>query len=205
MNRKDHWDSVYRTTAPDAVSWYQPRPALSLQLIGHTGLGKGEAIIDVGGGASVLVDHLLEAGYSRVAVLDISNTALSHARERLGARAPLVEWIEADVTAFAPPHLFALWHDRAVFHFLTDPSDRRKYVDALERALAPTGHLIMVTFAVTGPQKCSGLDVCRYDPDSIRREMGDEFRLLEHLDETHRTPSGAAQAFTYFRFQRRRQ
>jgi 2-polyprenyl-3-methyl-5-hydroxy-6-metoxy-1,4-benzoquinol methylase len=166
-------------------------------------LGKGAEIIDVGGGASVLVDHLLEAGYSRVAVLDISNTALSHARKRLGERATLVQWIEADVTAFVAPHLFALWHDRAVFHFLTHSSDRCQYVDALKRALVPTGHLIMATFAANGPQTCSGLDVCRYDAESIRREMGEEFRLLEHVDETHHTPSGAEQAFTYYRFRRR--
>ncbi len=205
MNRKDHWDAVHTTKAHDAVSWYQVHPELSLRLIEQAGLGKGDAIIDIGGGASTLVDHLLDMRYSRIAVLDISNAALSQARKRLGVRAPLVEWIVADVTAFAPPHLLVLWHDRAVFHFLTNPSDRRRYVAALKRALAPTGHLVMATFAVNGPQTCSGLDVCRYDADSIRRAMGEDFQLLEHLDETHRTPSGAAQAFTYFRFQRRGQ
>lgn len=202
-DRKEHWDTIYRTKAPHALSWHQERPELSLRLIEHTGVGRGAAIIDVGGGASVLVDHLLELGYSRVAVLDISSAALDHARQRLGKRATMVQWIVADVTGFAAPHRFAVWHDRAVFHFLTASGDREEYVAALKRGLEPNGHFIVATFALEGPAKCSGLDVCRYDADSIQRAIGKAFRLLEQVDETHRTPSGGAQAFTFFRFQYR--
>ena len=148
MNLKEHWNHVYQTTEHDDVSWYQSRPATSLQLIEACGVGKQEGIIDVGGGASVLVDFLLDAGFTRLAVLDISAAALAHAKERLGARACDVEWFEADVTGFTSPHCFNLWHDRAVFHFLTDKVDRQKYVQTLKPTLTPDGHVIIATFAI---------------------------------------------------------
>lgn len=200
MNRQEHWDQVYRTKGPQEVSWYQRRPDLSLALIAASGIGKDGGIIDVGGGASVLVDCLLEAGYGRLAVLDLSTAALAHARARLGERAAGIEWFEADVTTFDPPHRFGLWHDRAVFHFLTEAEDRRRYVAALRRTLQPGGTVIIATFAQDGPPKCSGLDVVRYDEPSIAAELGAEFSLLEVRHETHVTPWESEQRFIYFRF-----
>ena len=202
MNLKEHWNHVYQTKEHDDVSWYQSRPATSLKLIEACGVGKQEGIIDVGGGASVLVDFLLDAGFTRLAVLDISAVALAYAKERLGARAGNVEWFEADVTRFASPHCFNLWHDRAVFHFLTDKADRQKYVQTLKRTLTPDGHVIIATFAIDGPLKCSGLEVARYEASAIAAELGEGFRLLEQVDETHTTPWGTEQKFSYFRFAR---
>ena len=200
MNLKEHWNHVYQTKAHDDVSWYQSRPAASLKLIEACGVGKQEGIIDVGGGASVLVDFLLDAGFTRLAVLDISAAALAYAKERLGARAGDVEWFEADVTGFTSPHCFNLWHDRAVFHFLTDKPDRQKYVQTLKRTLTSDGYVIIATFAIDGPLKCSGLEVARYDASAIAAELGEGFRLLEQVDETHTTPWGTEQKFSYFRF-----
>ena len=200
MNRQEHWDQVYRTKGPQEVSWYQRRPDLSLALIAASDIGKDDGIVDVGGGASTLVDCLLEAGYGRLAVLDLSAAALAHARARLGKRAANIEWFEADVTTFDPPHRFGLWHDRAVFHFLTEAKDRRKYVATLRRTLQPGGTVILATFATDGPPKCSGLDVVRYDEPSILEELGEEFSLLEVRRETHLTPWESEQRFIYFRF-----
>jgi SAM-dependent methyltransferase len=202
MNVREHWNRVYQTKAHNDVSWYQSRPATSLQLIEACGVGKQEDIIDVGGGASVLVDFLLDAGFTSLAVLDISAIALAHAKERLCARAGDVEWFEADVTAFTSPHCCNLWHDRAAFHFLTDKADRQKYVQTLNRTLASDGHVIIATFAIDGPLKCSGLEVARYDASAIAAELGEGFRLLEQVDETHTTPWGTEQKFSYFRFAR---
>lgn len=202
MTSKEHWENVYQTKAPDDVSWFQTQPAISLKLIEAAGVAKTDGVIDVGGGASVLVDFLLDAGFTKLAVLDISTAALQHAKQRLGGRAGRVEWFEADVTGFEPPHRFGLWHDRAVFHFLTDQADRQKYVQTLKRTLTPGGHVIIATFAIDGPLKCSGLNVARYDPPAIRTEFGDEFQLLEQVDETHSTPWGTEQKFSYFRFKK---
>lgn len=202
MNRTEHWNQVYQTKASDDVSWYQTEPATSLKLIEATGVGKGASIIDVGSGASVLVDFLLDAGFTKLAVLDIAASALRHAKQRLGAKAGSVEWFEADVTAFSPPHRFNLWHDRAVFHFLTDKADRQKYVQTLKRTLTPDGHVIIGTFAIDGPAKCSGLDVARYNAPGICAELGGEFHFIEQLNETHVTPWNTEQKFSYFRFAR---
>jgi len=202
MDAKSHWENVYESKQPNDVSWYQTHPTLSLQLIEATGIGKQQPILDVGGGASALVDHLLDAGFQHVAVLDISAAALRHARQRLGPRAATVEWFEADVTNFTPLHRFALWHDRAVFHFLTDATDRRHYVRALNETLAAAGHLIIATFALDGPPKCSGLHVARYDAKKLSAELGPGFELLETREETHVTPWQTEQKFTYFRFRR---
>lgn len=202
MNREVHWNKVYQTKPPDDVSWFQSRPEISLKLIEACGVGKADGIIDVGGGASTLVDCLLDAGFSNLAVLDISAAALEHAKQRLDARAAAVEWIAADVTKFGAPRRFALWHDRAVFHFLTDQTDRRNYVNVLKRTLAEQGHVIIATFAIDGPTQCSGLDVCRYDAGKICGELGSSFRLVEQVDETHITPWQTEQRFSYFRFVR---
>ena len=200
MNRTEHWDHVYQTKASDDVSWFQIRPATSLGLIEACSVGKTDGIIDVGGGASVLVDFLLDAGYSKLAVLDISAAALDHAKGRLGARADAVDWFAADVTTFVPTRQFGLWHDRAVFHFLTDKADRQKYVEAMKRTLTPEGHVVIATFATDGPEKCSGLAVSRYDVPAISAELGAGFQLLEQVNETHVTPWKTEQRFSYFRF-----
>ena len=202
MNRKEHWNQVYGTKGALDLSWYQLRSDISLELIAATGLGKDAGILDVGGGISTLVDSLMEAGYSHLSVLDVSGAALSQDQARLGSRAATVEWFEADVTSFTPPHDFELWHDRAVFHFLTEEEERRQYVATLRRSLLPGGAAIIATFALDGPPKCSGLDVKRYDEQSIVAELGSEFRLQEVRRETHITPWQSEQRFMYFRFQR---
>ncbi len=203
MNRREHWDRVYRTRTPESVSWYQRRPDVSLALIAASGIEKNAGLIDVGGGASALVDHLLDLGYSNLAVLDVSGAALGASRLRLGARAAVIEWFEADATTFEPPHRFALWHDRAAFHFLTSAADRSGYVATLRKTLKPGGTVIIATFAPDGPPKCSGLDVVRYDERSIAAELGVEFELREVRRETHVTPGKTEQQFSYFRFERR--
>ena len=159
-------------------------------------------VIDVGGGASLLVDRLLEKGYSRLAVLDISERALDVAKQRLGDKASLIEWHAQDITCFQPAHQYSLWHDRAVFHFLTEAVDRRKYVETLKRSLAPHGHVILAAFAIGGPRKCSNLDIVQYDTDKIISELGSEFKLEETASEIHQTPGGKTQQFSYFRFTR---
>lgn len=203
VDRKAHWDAVYREHAADDVSWFQPRAEASLRLIAACGLSREVGLLDVGAGASPLVDDLLAAGYRNVAVLDISPAALAVARQRLGVRAAAVRWYEGDVTEFQPPERFGLWHDRAVFHFLTAPEERARYVAALKAALLPGGHVIIATFALDGPAKCSGLPVARYDAAGLRAELGGEFQLHEQLDETHRTPWQTEQRFSYFRLQQR--
>ncbi len=202
MTRRSHWEQIYKAKLPTEVSWHQAYPSMSLKLIYATGIEKAQRFIDVGGGASVLVDRLLEAGFKKLAVLDISASAIEHAKARLGAKADNIEWYEADVTEFEPPHQFELWHDRAVFHFLTDEGDRERYVRVLKETLVPGGHLIIATFAIDGPKKCSGLDVIRYDVESLYSEIGDEFELLEVHGEAHITPRNVEQKFTYFRFGR---
>lgn len=201
--KKEHWERVYTSEAPTDLSWFQTVPEMSLRLIAATGIRKDNAIIDIGGGTSLLVDTLLDAGFSNLTVLDISRSALDRAKARLGRRASQVDWLEADVTEFDAPKQFALWHDRATFHFLTEKTVRRKYVDNLRRALDPTGHVIIATFAIDGPLKCSGLEVVRYDATAISAELGNEFELAEVFDEAHVTPSGGQQLFSYFRFVRR--
>ncbi len=202
MNRKAHWESVYAGKAPDKVSWYQETPRLSLRLIGASGVSRKDAIIDVGGGDSVLVDCLLERGFSDVSVLDISGTALAKSIDRLGEKANCVEWIEADITAFTSQRKYDLWHDRAAFHFLTDSEDRKKYVAALKNSLAADGKLIIGGFAMDGPTRCSGLDVVRYDEQDIGKELGSEFQLYDQASQTHITPGGAKQNFAFFCFRR---
>lgn len=203
MDRKAHWEQVYRTKAPTSVSWFQPEAALSAQLIQQVAPDRTTPIIDVGAGASVLVDHLLDAGFLDLTVTDIAGAALDLSRERLGRRAAGVQWLEGDIlqVPFAPAR-FNVWHDRAVFHFLTDPSDRATYRSQVERALAPGGYLLLATFADDGPQRCSGLDVVRYSPELLLAEFGEEFRAVEAHREEHHTPAGSVQHFTYLLCQR---
>lgn len=198
MQSKDHWEKVYTTKATDAVSWFQEHAESSLDFIHATGIGKEAAIIDVGGGASRLVDDLLAEGYGDLTVLDLSGAALAAARERLGARSAAVDWIEADITQVElPAQRFDVWHDRAVFHFLTTPEDRDTYVRKVFRSVKPGGHVIIATFAEDGPTQCSGLPVMRYRPEELHGEFGEAFTLLRHEKEEHQTPGGAMQRFVY--------
>ena len=196
---KAHWEAVYQSRSPTELSWYQPQPTRSLELLEQLGMTPSTAIIDVGGGASKLVDALLDRGVARIAVLDISRAALEHAKVRLGARAASVEWIEADITRvdLGTEARYDVWHDRAVFHFLTNRDDRRRYVSAARRALGPGGIALIATFSLQGPSRCSGLDVVRYDSELLAREFGSEFSVERSVDELHHTPSGVEQAFTY--------
>lgn len=202
VDKQQHWDRVYDNKSPVEVSWFQSEPTLSLQLIQDCALDASSAIIDVGGGASRLVDHLLERGYRNLAVLDISGLALDHARSRLGDRAAEVEWFVDDVTRFQPSRKFDCWHDRAVFHFLTDRNDQQAYVATLDHALVAGGTLIIATFAMGGPEKCSGLDVEQYDAEKICKVLGDTFSLQGTRYELHQTPAGKQQDFVYFLFKK---
>lgn len=195
---RSHWERVYQTKRPDEVSWYRAHLETSLALIEEAAPGRGARIIDIGGGESTLVDDLVGQGYRNVSVLDLSSTALDVAKERMGAKVGSVDWLCGDVTTFAlTKHRYDVWHDRAVFHFLTQAMDRAAYVRQVAHAVKPGGHVIVATFGPEGPTKCSGLDVVRYDPDALHDEFGSRFRLMKHLTELHRTPAGIVQQFVY--------
>jgi ubiquinone/menaquinone biosynthesis C-methylase UbiE len=201
MTGREHWDAIYRSKAAAKVSWYQAEPLLSQALIRRVAQDLNDPIIDVGGGASTLVDGLLAAGYRNITVLDIAEPALTVARQRLGERAGAVEWREADVlTTQLPAAAYAVWHDRAAFHFLTRAEDRRSYAAAMRRAVRSGGHSIVASFATDGPSRCSGLEVVRYSPESMLAELGEGLELVDSVREDHRTPSGATQAFVYCLF-----
>jgi len=198
--RKEHWERIYLCNSPLKVSWYQQEPSLSLSLITGISLHRDAPIIDIGGGASTLVDKLCEEAYTNISVLDVSKNALDHSRGRMANKVSQVHWYEEDVTCFKPPHRFALWHDRAVFHFLTSKADREKYIDVLRQSLEPGGHLIIMTFAIDGPFKCSGLDIVQYDVDKLTTELGAGFDLIESGHDIHLTPAGKQQKFAFFHF-----
>ncbi len=201
MQPKVHWEQVYSSKATNTVSWFQEHAETSLQMIQACSVSLGAAIIDVGGGASTLVDDLLKKGYSNLSVLDISAAALHAAQVRLGGNAGAVTWIEADITkSKLPPHAYDVWHDRAAFHFLTDADDRHAYVEAVLRTVKPGGHVIVATFAEDGPTQCSGLPVMRYGTDQLSGEFGEQFILAAHAKEAHHTPFGTIQQFTYCHF-----
>jgi SAM-dependent methyltransferase len=198
MNAETHWETVYRTKAPEAVSWYRPHLEVSLQLIDRAAASRSAAIIDVGGGESTLVDDLVHRGYQDITVLDISPTALAVTKRRLGPAAESVHWMEADVTRVSLPRsAFDVWHDRAVFHFLTAPEDRAAYVQNVLYGMRPGGCVIVSAFGPEGPTRCSGLDVVRYDADTLHGQFGRHFRLVESSQELHRTPWGTTQQFVY--------
>ena len=199
-SRKKHWENVYEQKKPSEVSWYQAEPAVSLGYVASTEIDYAAKIIDVGGGASVLADKLLDKGYRNLTVLDISTKAIQHARERLGRRAENVSWIEADVTEFEPSVQYDFWHDRAVFHFLTDAEDRTRYVQRLKQSVKQGGHVVIAAFAIDGPVKCSGLDVERYSPEKMKNEFGNSFELVSNAGEVHITPWGKEQKFIYCYF-----
>lgn len=198
MDRTEHWEHVYRTKAVDSVSWYQPEATLSLALITTWAPSRDARILDVGAGASRLVDGLLERGYRHVTVLDISAAALEVSRARVGDAAKTVTWQDADVLAASLPESAQdVWHDRAVFHFLTDAADRAQYVEQVRKTVRSGGHVIVATFAADGPMRCSGLDTCRYSAEALAAEFGKAFELVDAHREEHTTPGGGVQAFTY--------
>ncbi|MDR4461900.1 MAG: class I SAM-dependent methyltransferase [Nitrospirales bacterium] len=198
--RKTHWEAVYRTTAAEELGWYQAHPTMSLHLIESTGVQKTASVIDVGGGDSTLVDHLLDQGFMHVTVLDISASALERAKARLGDRADLVTWIEADITDFRSCKTYDVWHDRATFHFLTEAEDREKYCETMNRAVSAQGHVIIATFAYEAPPTCSGLPVVCYSPEFLTLATGNNVVFIESLEEIHVTPEGTKQPFIYCRF-----
>jgi len=198
MTTKAHWEGVYQSKATDEVSWYKPHLDVSLKLIEDAAPDRASAIIDVGGGEATLVDDLVGRGYRDVTVLDISQVAIEVAKARLGAAAASVHWITGDITQVElETARYDLWHDRAVFHFLTEAEDRAAYVRQVARAVKLGGHVIVATFGPEGPEKCSGLDVVRYDPASLHGQFGTKFRLLDSMTELHETPWGAPQQFMY--------
>lgn len=201
MTAKDHWENVYTTKSSNEVSWFQSHSTKSLELINSIGLPLSASLIDVGGGASVLVDDLIKLGYSNVNILDISPAALKTSQKRLGNASKQVKWIEADITEERLKELkIDLWHDRAVFHFLTEKDQRQRYIDNLKHILNKGGHVIIATFTDDGPQKCSGLDICQYNEKSLVLELGDNFTLVSHHKETHQTPFYTKQNFIYCHF-----
>ena len=200
--KKVHWDQVYDTRPLTDVSWYEAVPEQSLELIRASGIQLHDAIIDVGGGASFLVDQLVSQGYDDVTVLDISSEVLRKVRERLGERAQSVTLLQHDVTTYRPARRYALWHDRAVFHFLVNSDDRKRYVETLRNSLEPNGTVVIATFGPEGPERCSGLEVVRYDAASLATQLGGDFMLVESSLDLHRTPQGSTQQFLSCRFRR---
>lgn len=198
MDAKTHWEKVYASKAPETVSWYRPHLETSLALIEHAATGYSASIIDVGGGESTLVDDLLAQGYENITVLDVSQTAIDVTKKRLGLAAEQVHWLVLDVTdAQLERSAYDVWHDRALFHFLTTSEQRAEYVRQVGHAVKPGGHVIVSTFGPEGPTKCSGLDVIRYDAESLHDQFGARFRLVKSSKELHRTPSGATQQFLF--------
>ena len=202
QSRQSHWENVYATKGEREVSWFQENPAPSLALMAEIGVVPSSAIIDIGGGASRLVDHLLEAGFHDVTVLDLSAAALETAKARLGERADKAHWLVADAATWTPSRTYDVWHDRAAFHFLTDEQDRAGYIGRLRQALKIGGHAIIATFALDGPEKCSGLPVERYDAARLGQTLGSGFKLLRSQRNDHATPWGSHQRFQFSVFQR---
>jgi SAM-dependent methyltransferase len=198
MSAQTHWEKIYRKKAPDAVSWYRPHLEASLALIEKAAADHSASIVDVGGGESTLVDDLLALGYQNLTVLDVSQTAIDVTKRRLGPAAERVHWLTADIAkSELAPSAYEVWHDRAVFHFLTANDQRAAYVRQVARAVKPGGHVLVSTFGPEGPTKCSGLEVVRYDADSLHAEFGVRFRLLDSFKELHNTPFGTTQQFLY--------
>ena len=202
MNRKDHWENIYKTKSPADVSWYQPKPDISINLIEKYAPSKISPLIDVGGGASTLPDHLLQQGYKNISVLDLSSNALEHSKKRLGNNANSITWVVSDVTTFSSTKPYSLWHDRAVFHFLTDETDRKKYAAILNQSVNIGSYIIIAAFAIGGPTKCSGLEIVQYDETKLKKQLGEHFAFVEKVIEKHITPSGNEQAFGYYVFKK---
>jgi 2-polyprenyl-3-methyl-5-hydroxy-6-metoxy-1,4-benzoquinol methylase len=201
VSRQAHWENVYATKNETAVSWFQERPDISLDLIRSTGVDASASIIDIGGGASRLVDVLINEGFNTITVLDLSEKALATSKARLGARGEQVQWVVADVTTWEPAQTYDVWHDRAALHFLTDPKDRTAYAERVLKAVHRGGHVIIGTFAPDGPERCSGLPVIRHDAATLEELLGHSFELVDSKRHDHQTPAGATQRFQFSRFQ----
>lgn len=198
MERQEHWDAIYGAKGPQDVSWYRPHLDRSLKFIDQAGLASDAAIIDVGGGASTLVDDLLARGYLDITVLDLSEAAIAQAQARLGQSAARVTWVVGDITRVElPEQRYEFWHDRAVFHFLTEQEARERYVSRVRHALKPGGHIVVATFGPDGPERCSGLRVARYSPEGIHDQFGNQFVKVGSDSEVHHTPWGSKQEFVY--------
>ncbi|MBZ5538645.1 MAG: class I SAM-dependent methyltransferase [Acidobacteriia bacterium] len=202
MNVDEHWERLWTGKRPNEVGWFEAKPTTTLELIGDITLKHDSEIVDVGGGASTLVDELLDRGFERLTVVDLAESSLNIARARLGPRADRVRWLQADARALHLSSPADLWHDRAVFHFLIEPADQEGYLSSLREAVGPGGHVIIATFGPQGPQECSGLRVERYDAGKLSQRLGSEFRLLRSLESLHITPWGSTQQFTYCLFRR---
>lgn len=203
MDRKDHWEQVYSTRMAEKLGWYKPRLETSLAWIEELGLDRDAPIIDIGGGASTLVDDLVDEGFESIAVLDIAESALTASKKRLGRQSELVMWLNGDVTTYPlPQNRFELWHDRAALHFLIEPADQQAYRDNLLNTLRPGGHLIIGVFSPAAPPKCSGLPVQRYDHEQLSNLLGDAFEIVRHHEEMHTTPAGVEQTYLYCQFRR---
>jgi ubiquinone/menaquinone biosynthesis C-methylase UbiE len=203
MNRDSHWEHVYKTKSPEEMSWYEPHLATSLEWTLEAASSNSSSIIDVGGGASTLADDLHLRGFRSLTVLDISPTAIARSQERLGAAAGDINWVVGDVTRCSlPDAAFDIWHDRAVFHFLTEQEEKASYLKQLANSMKPSGQVIIATFSINGPQSCSGLTVSRYDAPSLLKEFGADFQPLKSATITHQTPTGALQEFLYCRMAR---
>jgi SAM-dependent methyltransferase len=201
-DRAVHWDGVYGRLDEDVLSWFEPEPACSLGLLDLAGVARTDPIIDVGAGASRLVDALVARDYADVTALDVSDAGLAQARRRLADSAAQVQWVVADLLSWRPARRYRVWHDRAVFHFLTDPADRVRYRDVLDRALMPDGRIVIGTFAADGPEQCSGLPTVRYSPQELTAALGPNVEPLGQRRELHRTPSGGVQPFTWLALRR---
>ena len=202
-DRRNHWENAYGKKTDTQLSWHQNMPAVSLELIELAGVCPTSAVIDIGGGTSRLAACLIERGVTDVTVLDLSRTALDKNKRRLGAAGKTVNWVAADITIWEPHRQYDVWHDRAVFHFLVKPRDRSAYLDRLAGCLKPGGHAVIATFALDGPEKCSGLPVARYSPDSLSRTLGDGYERLAHRFQLHETPWGSQQSFQYSLFRKK--
>lgn len=198
--RRDHWEQIYATRPSDTLSWYQPSPAPSLEMLEAAGVVSSDALVDVGGGTSLLVDELLARGYDDLSVLDVSEAALDQAKGRLGERSGAIHWIRQDITSWHPERRYRVWHDRAVLHFLVTPDEQQAYVACLREAILPGGRVVIATFAPDGPEQCSGLPVLRNDPNGIASLLGPTFELLATTRQVHRTPAGGEQAFSWAAF-----
>jgi ubiquinone/menaquinone biosynthesis C-methylase UbiE len=202
FNRKEHWENIYSTKQLNEVSWYQPTPTTSLNLIEELNIPKTASIIDIGGGDSFLVDNLLKLGYENITVLDISIKAIERAKKRLGKQSENVKWIEADASNFNPKASYDLWHDRAAFHFLTDEKDIENYLKAAQKGIKPSGNLIIGTFSTEGPKKCSGIDIKQYSEDSLNHIFKDTFSKIDCKTIEHQTPFSTTQSFTFCKFKK---
>ena len=203
IDRRKHWNDTYTAKADDQVSWFQVKPERSLALIAEAAPDRSAPIIDIGGGASRLADTLLALGYSDITVLDIAEAGLARSKARLGAQANKLSWIVADVTEWRPQRRWQVWHDRAVFHFLTEREAQDAYIAALKRGTTTGSSVIVATFALAGPERCSGLPVQRYSPATLAKRLGGEFALYAEDEESHATPFTTTQQFQYAAFRRR--